>query len=197
MRLYNAILDRGPGGFAIERQIPPDVAAKLGRTVELVELQRLGIPGGIPAPSSVTLRRYLPEEAPIPGALEFQRNGFASLVGAGSTVTLLSFLVPSSSYGIVRALGGGVDNMTTATDVTFSLRRNGAGVPAWGTWRLFPGAAARATGNVDTWVPLYPGDLLELVILNADGALYTVGGSFSGWTWGVSADEAWRGPGGR
>lgn len=194
--LYDPILNRGPGGFAIERGYPLDVRAKMEGTRRLTEVESLQLeyPGGtIGPPTSVTLRRYLPEEFPIPGAIEFQRNGFANLAGAGSAVTLLRYDNPSSSYGIVRALGGGVDSMTAVTDVTFSLRVNGAPVPGWGQWRLFPGPAARVSGNVDTWVLLWPGDVVELVIINTDGALYTVGGSFSGWSWAVASDVAWRG----
>ncbi len=140
------------------------------------------------------LRRYLPEEFPIPGATEFQRDTFLTSPGAGTqTPAALTFRIPAGSYGIIRGFGVGLNNMTTATDVTFSLRIDDRPVPAWGTLRMFPGAASRVTTQVGTWVPVEPNSIITVAITNTDGAVYILGANYSGWYWGVAADQAWKG----
>lgn len=146
------------------------------------------------APSATVLTRYLPQEFPIPGATEFQRDTFLTSPGAGSiTPGALTFRIPTGSYGIIRSFGVGLNLMTAATDVVFSIRVDGRPVPAWGTLRMFPGAASRVTTQVPTWIELEPSAIITVVITNVDGAVYVLGVNYSGWYWGVAADQAWRG----
>ena len=145
-------------------------------------------------PMGTFLRRYMPEEFPIPGATEFARDTFLTSPGAGTIIpAALTFRVPAGSIGIIRGFGVGLNNMTTATDVVFSLRVDDRPVPAWGTFRMFPGAASRVTTQVGTWVTLPPLANVSVAITNVDGAVYILGANFSGWYWGVAADQAWKG----
>ncbi len=185
--LGRPVLDRGmldPTGKAL----PADIGGETGGTVPERRLV------GDYAPATTVLSRYLPEEFPIPGATEFQRDTFLTSPGAGSlTPAALTFQIPSGSYGIVRSFGVGLNLMTAATDVTFSLRVDDRPVPAWGTFRLFPGAASRVTAQVGTWIELAPASIITIVITNTDGAIYVLGANYSGWYWGTAADQAWRG----
>lgn len=185
--LGRPVLDRDmldPTGKAL----PADVAGEAGGTVPERRLV------GDYAPAAMVLSRYLPEEFPIPGATEFQRDTFLTSPGAGTqTPGALTFQIPSGSYGIIRSFGVGLNLMTAATDVVFSLRVDDRPVPAWGTLRLFPGLASRVTAQVGTWVELSPASIITVVITNVDGAVYILGANYAGWYWGVAADQAWRG----
>lgn len=153
------------------------------------------VPPGLPAePPLNALQLYLPEVSPIPGATEFARDAFASSPAAGTIVPAgLIFQTPQSSLGIVRVFSVGLDDMTQATNMIFSLRVNQRPVPAWGSFRLFPGVAARVTASVGTWVLVPPNSEISVAITNVDGAVYLVGAGYSGWYWPESLDRAWRG----
>lgn len=158
--------------------------------------ERPPVPAGVDTavPLQRSLGLYLPEVFPIPGATEFYRTAFAASGGLGTiTPAALTLQTPQSSLGIVRVFGVGLDGMSAVTDVVFSLRVNGVPVPAWGAYQLFPGPAARVTESSDVWVKLPPASLVEVAITNRDGAAYTVGANYSGWTWPESLDKAWRG----
>jgi len=170
------------------KALPADISGETGGTVPEHRLL------GDYAPAAMVLSRYLPEEFPIPGATEFQRDTFLTSPGVGTiTPGALRFQIPSGSYGIVRSFGVGLNLMTAATDVVFSLRVDDRPVPAWGTFRLFPGGASRVTAQVGTWIELSPASIITVVITNVDGAVYVLGANYSGWYWGTAADQAWRG----
>jgi hypothetical protein len=145
-------------------------------------------------PLTRALQYYLPELYPIPGATEFYKSAVAASAGAGTiTPAGLALQLPASSLGIVRVFGVGLDDMTQATRVTFSLRVNQIPVPAWGAFDMFPGVAARVTSTSDTWIVLPSGCLVDVQVINVDGAAYQVGANYSGWFAPESLIKAWLG----
>jgi len=168
---------------------PLDVLAERG------EGDRPPPPAGSDPTPTPTLQLYLPEIFPIPGATEFDVFTHAASPGAGTLLpAALRFVLPPSSLGIVRVATAGVDDMTNATRIAFRLRLNGAFVPGpAGNLQLFAGVAARATLSVDCFVRVPGAGVLDVAIVNTDGAAYQVGAGFSGWFWGEAADRRWRG----
>jgi hypothetical protein len=152
-------------------------------------------PGGGPLPVSASLQYYLPEIFPIPGSSEFDRFTHVNSPGAGTlTPAALQLRLPQGNIGILRVINAGVDNMTAVTRISFRIRINQGNVqgPA-GNFQLFAGPAARVTGSADVFVRIPAGSLVDLAIVNTDGAAYDVGAGYSGWFWTEALDRAWRG----
>lgn len=172
-----------------QRGAPLDIKAERG------EEERAPAQAGAPPPPAPTLSLYLPEVFPIPGAQEFDTFAIVASPAAGTlTPAALRLQLPASSIGIVRVITAGVDDMTQATRLLFRLRVNEAIVPGpAGNFQLFAGVAARATASADVWVKLPAGAIVDLAIVNIDGAAYQVGAGFSGWWWAESLDANWRG----
>lgn len=177
-------------------RVPRDAAAWEGIPSVAAEalVGRQG-PGGGPLPVSAALQYYLPEIFPIPGASEFDRFTHINSPGAGTlTPAALQLRLPQGNIGIIRVITAGVDNMTIATRISFRIRINqGVVQGSAGAFQLFAGAAARVTGSADVFVRIPAGSLVDLAIVNTDGAAYDVGAGYSGWFWADALGRAWRG----
>lgn len=177
--------------FTLLQDVPADILSERGAGA--------GEPPPKPAdapqqPRGIFVTRYQPGEFPIPGATEFARDAFENSPGVGTiTPAGLFYRVPESSLGIIRVFGVGITNMVPTTNVIYRLLVNGKPVPAWGNFRLFPGAGTRITSSVGTWVELTNNDEVSVEIQNIDGGIYQVGANYSGWVWPESLDRQWKG----
>lgn len=140
-----------------------------------------------PNPYADTKRVYLeypPEIFPIPGAQEFAVDEDFSSPGVGSTEpTALRYQVPQGMLAIIRVFGYGIQSMTTATDVSWSVLVNGGNVQGYTDRRFFPGNVPRVTASVDAFIRVPAGGLISVRFTNVDGAVYAANANFSGWFW--------------
>lgn len=140
-----------------------------------------------------SLTVFPPDFFPPPGAQEFYSSVDFSSPGAGTTTPagLVTQLPPGSS-GIIRVVGYGVINMTTATNLTWEILLNGAVVPGWAR-RIFARNLPAVNVSEDAYIRVPDGAQISLALVNTDGAAYTVNGSYSGWRFSTADALRWTG----
>jgi len=152
----------------------------------------VGAPGGPSVARS--LQVYLPEVFPIPAATEFNVVVSKASAGAETNVDIGIVLdLPQNNIGIVRGVSLYINNMLTTTNVTWTLRFNGAPVPGYNNLSIFPRAAPSVANSFDSFVRIPQGNPMQVRVTysNIDGAAYTVGAALSGWFWPITLGNLW------
>lgn len=123
---------------------------------------------------------------------DFNRNNYATALaaGAGTVVEPVSFALPGTMIGYVQIMGIYVLSPTGNTDLTFTLRINGAPVSGWDNINTPPGVANLILQNFsDVQVPLGAGTVVSVTVTNNNAfGPWTVGAKVAGW-YHTQADE--------
>jgi hypothetical protein len=168
----------------------PDTAAlpsRLGPAAR--QLLASGQGGGNPAATSVVdlggriqiFPWYIYE---YPSAQDFtaQAVNFAAAANTTTTATGFTFTCPSQNVAVLRQVTVTVQNILAASDVRWSLTKNGAPVPGWTQVSIAPCAAtAIIIPYNDMVVRLAQGDVLGASITETGGNAYTCTISGAGW----------------
>lgn len=148
----------------------------------------------------MVLSVHLPWVMPIPDSQEIAVLGYEDTTGVGDTGTIANteYTLGQGNIGVLRSFSVYIDDMTTATDVTFSLRINGAPAPGYGAIKMFPRLAASVSNSFDCMLILPVKAKVEVVFLNTDGGAYKVGAGFNGWEHPELSARRWmlQGPAG-
>jgi hypothetical protein len=137
----------------------------------------------------------LPEDSPIPDAHEFNVVGsIASAVVNAAPILIPGTVVniPNLNMGVLTGVSIYIDNMLLATNVTYTVRYNGAPIPGYQGLSMFP-RVAPFVGNTFSSKYRFNGEgVLDVVFNNLDGGTYLIGAALSGWFWPAASDVRWK-----
>lgn len=144
-----------------------------------------------------TLQVYLPEIYPIPAATEFNilAQKATTIVEAGVDIGL-TVDVPPNNVAIIRGVNLYISDMTTATNVSWTVTLNGAPAQGFNNLSIFPRNSPFVSNSFDAFVRVGQGIKIRVVYTNTDGGSYTVGAALSGWWWPQTLGEQWIRSGG-
>lgn len=142
-------------------------------------------------PQDVNL--FLPEERPIPSAIVFNTLGFATTAIVQTNVFLANaaFDLPDGWLGRIDSVTFYVANLLLASNITFTVFQNRTPVQGLANVPVFPGVSARVAENLEVYIRVPNGQLLEVAFNNNDGGTYTVGAALSGWIWPEQDGRRW------
>lgn len=162
--------------------VPADLASPYGRGPATPN-KGPGLPQEVPI--------YLPENFPIPSAVEFNPLAKKTTAVAESGIDIgLILTIPERSLGILRGVSLYITNMLDTTNVTWSVLQNGAVIPGYSNLSIFPRVAPFVSNGFDAFFRLGQGPV-TVVYNNIDGGTYTVGAALSGWFWPQSLGDLW------
>lgn len=147
---------------------------------------------------------FLPEDNPIPEAVEFNPAGSASTVAieVGTAISLAPQVgatagfvtLPQNNVGRIAGVIFSITNMLTTTNVTFTLTINGGPVPGYSGVTITPRISSfvEAEFSEPGCRILVPNAAkIGVIFSNLDGGAYTVGASISGWYWPEPSGKRW------
>jgi hypothetical protein len=139
-----------------------------------------------PATSSPFVRNvYPPWVYKLPMSQDFNQNNFATVLAAvaGTVVTPVTFQLPPTFVGYIQIVGIYVLSPTATTDITFTLRMNGAPVQGWDNLATPPGVANFFVQNfADVQQRIVNGGKVTMTVTNnAATGPWTVGAKVAGW----------------
>jgi hypothetical protein len=106
-----------------------------------------------------------------------------ALAGAvGAIVNLLACVVPAGQRAVIRSFGIFADAPVATTRVTWTVRVDGVPVSGLQAVTFIPRAAGSFSRTFDVLVLARPGQLVEVIATNVDGAPIRVGATLDGWT---------------
>lgn len=142
-----------------------------------------------------SLQVYLPEVFPIPAATEFNPvvSKGTAVIESNIDIGLLVAL-PQNNEGIVRSVSIYINNMLATTNLTWTLRFNGAPVPGYNNLSIFPRPAPFVGNTFESFIRIPPGNPMNLTVTysNNDGGTYQIGAALSGWFWPITLGNLWR-----
>ncbi len=113
--------------------------------------------------------------------LEVQKT-IALAAGAGSVVTLLTFNLPDSSWGVIKGVSIFADATTVNTDVDWVLRFNSGPVPGWNNLTTFPRVSTNLSIDFSGTVVIPPGTTVEVTAANNNAfGPWNIGVMVTGW----------------
>jgi hypothetical protein len=136
----------------------------------------------------------LPEDSPIPDAHEFNVQGSIASAVAQNNILVPNTTVniPALNMGVLTGVSIYIDNMLLATNVTYTVRYNGAPIPGYTGLTMFP-RVAPFVGNTFASKYRFNGEgVLDVIFSNIDGGAYVVGAALSGWFWPCASDVRWK-----
>lgn len=152
-----------------------------------------GIPGAgrrYPLPETVT--KFLPQDRPIPSAVEFNVLGQIGTAAVGTVLPVACrFQIPAGYSARISSFLIGATDVLASTALTWTFRANEVPIPGYTNLAVFVGVASRLVNTFDAFVLLYGPTMLDLAIANGDGGTYSVGGGITGWYWQTEAGESW------
>lgn len=174
------------------RNVPADIDARM---ILPGQSRSGGVPNSGVAVTGATAMRYPPELYPIPEARGFALFDAADMVGANTTVTPAGLVLQlSAGYSaVVRTVTIDANDMADTTDIRYTIRVNGAGVPGFDALRHFPRVAASVSRDFDAFIVVPDGAKLDVLITDVDGGAHKVGVSLTGWQWPTAAGKRWMG----
>lgn len=147
---------------------------------------------------------FLPEDHPIPDSQEFNVTGSksTSAVEAGIPIVIAPQVGPNAGFvelpagniGRISSVLFSITDMLTTTDVTFTLRINGAPVPGYAGYKITPRVSPYVSNSFDDpscRILLRNGDKINVVYTNTDGGTYVVGCAITGWFWPEASGKRW------
>lgn len=125
----------------------------------------------------------------------FVQKTIALAAGAGSTVDLLVFDLPASSWGVVKGVTVFADATTVNFDVDWTLRFNGGPVSGWNNLTSFPRAAANLSIDFGGTVVIPPNTTVSVSAQNFNAfGPWNIGVLVAGWYMSASEIERIYGP---
>lgn len=165
--------------------------ARAARNAGGVELP---MPSGMPSRQIVT---SVPpaDVSPIPGARDFFRIERGTNVGAGVTVdpATLVLQIAQSDYAAIQFFSIFINAPTLASDVIWTLRRNGAPVPGFEAVTFAPRAAQSFERTFPCDIKCQTGTKISVTIKNQGAGAELLGSSFGGWSWNRISGERYTG----
>lgn len=137
--------------------------------------------------------RFLPDWIPIPSSIEFNTLGQAASVAVENNVELAAagFTLAATQLARIASVNLFVVNLTASSQLSFTIRINGANVDGWTNVAVFPGNTARLADNFGSYIRCPMGAKVQVFYTNADGGTYTVGAALSGWKWLDADGKRW------
>jgi hypothetical protein len=136
--------------------------------------------------------------AQIPGSVPFQKGGFATVTGAGTTTVPNSTLkLPSKSEGTIASVsiflaGAGGGSLTALNFATFAILVDGSPVPGWASRFTFPRVAVSIQETFDATILVPAGRVISATVNDTDGGTYVVGLFYTGWFQSEAAAKRYR-----
>jgi hypothetical protein len=158
----------------------------------------LGARGARPIPpgeAPATRVIFPPWVYKLPQSVDFNFNDFVVALGPNATVqpASLRFQLPTSQVGWIQALRWFMQASTTATDVTFILRINGAPVPGYTQANPPMAAAGILLSESEIQVPIPDSGVVSVSIRNNNANPQVVGAQIKGWYHPGSAEDYYWG----
>lgn len=151
--------------------------------------------GGPVNANGINLTIPLPEVLPIPAAHEFNIEGHVATAGVSAgpiNIVNAAFRVPPNNLAVIRGVTFYITDMTTATNMVFSLLINGGAPAGYGGVTIFPRNAPFVANGFESMIRFNGDANIQGVFTNNDGGTYIVGVSFSGWYWPEASDVLWK-----
>lgn len=128
---------------------------------------------------------YPPYVYKLPTSQDYNENFFTSVLAAvvGAVVVPVEFILPRTYVGYQQIFGIYVLSPTALTDITFTLRINGAPVGGWDNIKPPPGVANFIVQNFsELQVRVPSGGKVDVLVTNdAATGPWTVGAKIAGW----------------
>lgn len=158
---------------------------------------------GAPAPPqgvvAKSLQLPLPENDPIPSAIEFEFSGTVSTAAPGVSQIVLDdgsgnpfSLAPGEVARIASVFLIVAGTITVATNQLFTLRNGMAVVRGWSNRRVVPTPSNGYTQPFYAKILVPNGTTLTAEVNNVDGGSYIDGIMLTGWRWSEASGRAWN-----
>lgn len=147
---------------------------------------------------------FLPEDAPIPDATEFNASGTTATAVVQSNVAIAlspavgdtagQIRLPQGNVGRISSVIISITDMLPTTVVTFTLRINSAPVPGYANIAMTPRTAPYVSNTFSApacRVLVPQGGQISAVFTNTDGGSYVVGMVVGGWFWPDASGKRW------
>jgi hypothetical protein len=135
-----------------------------------------------------------PSLFPPAGSQAFNVAANQAIVGAGAFFrpAALTFDIPQNCYGVINSIDLLLDSIAINTQVLWTLLINGSPVPGFNPITILGrnGAASVSKswpGPLRILIPL--GGVVQWLIQDVDGGLYTAGTAVYGWFWPQVRDD--------
>lgn len=147
---------------------------------------------------------FLPEDAPIPDATEFNASGTTTTAVAQANIAIAlspavgdtagQVRLPQGNVGRISSVIISITDMLPTTVVTFTLRINSAPVPGYANIAMTPRTAPYVSNTFSApacRILIPQGGQISAVFTNTDGGSYVVGMVVGGWFWPDASGKRW------